>query len=164
MFQPSQIAAVVVDLARQIEGIPNDLEVEIAVNEMNPTTRMEISSLSPLVFSIDSGALEDTRDPRSFSQELATNSIGRLLFEYLDRQDPNFAAPPLGEPTDLAKRVAWDVYCYGRVSRLGVRVYRPKHLYNFRNRLGFSDTADAKFDSLWQGDGLAWADIEALCS
>jgi len=115
------------------------------------------------VLLVDSGALEDTRIPQTFGSEMATNTFGRLLFEYHDRQTPGFGAPALGEPSDLAQRVAWDVYCYGRLSRLGVRVYRPKHVYNFRNRLGFSDAADAVFDRLWSGEGLTWPEIAAMC-
>jgi hypothetical protein len=163
-FSADEIVAVVEKMLELVPGVDPSLDVQLAIAEDEPTTRVSISSLDPVVFEVDSGALENTRDPRTFGEEMASNSIGRLLFEYLDRTDGSFGAPPLGEPTDLRHRSAWAVYCYGRVSRLGVRVYRPKHLYDFRNRLGFSDAADAVFDRLWAADGLVWSDIDALAT
>ncbi len=161
-YDAAEIEAIAADLCRRIDGVPDDLDVELVIDENEPTTRMAITSLDPAVFSLEGGALENTRRPQSFSAELAANSIARMLFEYADRTDPAFGAPELGEPSDLARRVVWDTYCYGRASRLGIRVYRPKHLYNFRNRLGFSDDADAMFDRLWSASGLTWVDLDAM--
>ena len=61
-------------------------------------------------------------------------------------------------------RVAWDVYCIGRLVRLGFKHYdnRQRWLYHFRNRHGFTDAADDAFERLWTGDDLTWADITAL--
>jgi hypothetical protein len=56
--------------------------------------------------------------------------------------------------------VAWQVYCVGRLGRLGHQVQRQRRLYHFRNRHGFTDAADEAFDRLWSGEGLTWADIE----
>ena len=33
-------------------------------------------------------------------------------------------------------------------------------LYQFRNRYGFTDAADAAFDRLWSAEALTWADLE----
>jgi hypothetical protein len=52
----------------------------------------------------------------------------------------------------------------GRLARLGYPAQRQRRLYHFRNRHGFSDVADAAFDRLWTGDGLTWADIQAVCA
>jgi hypothetical protein len=41
-------------------------------------------------------------------------------------------------------------------------VQRQRRLYQFRNRHGFTDAADAAFDRLWSADGLTWAEISAL--
>ncbi len=163
-FEVDPIETVATEMVSRVGGLPDDFSVELIIKEDEPTTRMTITSLDPVVFTMDSGALEDTRDPRTFGEEMAQNSIGRLLYEFSDRTSEDFAAPALGEPADFALRIAWDTYCYGRVSRLGVRVYRPKHLYNFRNRLGFTDEADRMFERLWMAESLTWADIVALCA
>jgi hypothetical protein len=49
------------------------------------------------------------------------------------------------------------------MARLGYPVQRQRRLYHFRNRHGFSDTADVVFERLWQAEGLTWADIQAAC-
>ena len=40
---------------------------------------------------------------------------------------------------------------------------RQRRLYQFRNRHGFTDVADAVFQRLWEGEGLTWADLERAC-
>jgi len=40
-------------------------------------------------------------------------------------------------------------------------VQRQRRLYQFRNRHGFTDAADAAFAKLWEADDLTWADISA---
>lgn len=162
-YEHQEIIDVANDVIGRIDRLPADLSVAIEINEDAPTTRLKITSLDPVVFAMEGGAFEDTRKPQYFGAEMASNSLGAILFEYLDRTDPAFGAPPVGEPTDFALKAAWSAYCFGRVSRLGIRVYRPKHRYNYRNRLGFSDTADADFERLWAAEGLTWADIVAVC-
>ena len=58
-----------------------------------------------------------------------------------------------------ADAIAWAVYCYGRATRLGYRVYKPKYLYDFRNRHGFTDDADADYERLWTAENLIWSQI-----
>ena len=85
--------------------------------------------------------------------------LGRLLFEVHDRLDPAFGDPPAEDDLSLPESVAWQVYCVGRLGRLGHQVQRQRRLYHFRNRHGFTDAADEAFDRLWSADGLTWADI-----
>ena len=162
-FTADEIVTAATEVMGRIDGVDDDLDVELVVDEDQPTTRMRIASLDPVVIELDSGALEDTRHPRTFGAEMASVSLASLFVEYLDRLDPAFEAPPVGEPTDLAQKAAWSAYTHGRVHRLGYRVHRPKHLYNFRNRHGFSDAADATFDWLWSATGLTWPDVLARC-
>lgn len=162
-FTADEIRSVAAEVMGRVEGIAADLDVELVVDDDQPTTRTSIASLDPVVFHLDSGALEDTREPRHFGVEMASVSLAALFIEYLDRLDPVFGAPPVGEPTDFAEKIAWSAYTHGRVQRLGYRVYQPKHRYNFRNRHGFSDAADQAFDALWAGQGLTWPDILARC-
>ena len=160
----AEIAAVVGEVRGRIAAVPDDLPVVLEIDEDQPTTRMSITSLDPLVFAVESGCLEDTRKPRHFGVEMASVSLAALFIEYLDRIDPDFGAPPLGEPSDFAQKVAWSASIHGRVAREGYRVHRPKHRYNFRNRHGFSDAADEAFDALWSLPNPTWAGIMAICS
>jgi len=162
-FTTEEILGVAAEVMGRIDGIPDGLAVELVIDEDQPTTRMAISSLAPLVFALDSGALEDTRHPRHFGVEMASVSLASLFVEYLDRVDEAFGAPEVGEPSDFADKIAWSAYTHGRVQRLGYRVHKPKHLYNFRNRHGFSDAADRAFEALWSATNLTWAEILALC-
>ena len=162
-FAVSDIESVAAEVMGSMDGVSPDLAVELVVDEDQPTTRMAIASVDPVVFQLDSGALEDTRHPRHFGVEMASVSLASLFVEYLDRLDAAFGAPPVGEPSDLAAKIAWSAYTHGRVQRLGYRIHKPKHLYNFRNRHGFSDAADRAFEALWSGSDLTWADIGAIC-
>lgn len=140
-----------------------DSNVELVIDEDQPTARMAVTSLDPIVFALDSGAFEDTRMPREFGVEIASVSLASLFLEYLDRSDDAFGAPELGQPADLADKIAWSVYTHARVQRAGYRVHKPKHLYNFRNRHGFSDAADQAFEALWTREKLTYADILGCC-
>ena len=136
-------------------------DISIRVDEDRPTNRVRILSAEPLTLDVHSGALEDTADPRKFSDLQTQINIGRLLFEALDRADDSFGAPALDAEIPAEQRGAWDIYCFGRVHALGLRMHKPRYLYNFHNWVGFSDAATAAFESLWSGDGLTFADIQA---
>ncbi len=45
---------------------------------------------------------------------------------------------------------------------MGYPAQRQRRIYNFRNRHGFTDVADAAFERLWTSDGLDWAEIVGL--
>ena len=100
--------------------------------------------------------------PRKLSEAGTLDVIGKLLFSVRDRLDPAFGDPPADDDLTLQESVAWEVYCVGRLGRLGHPVQRQRRLYQFRNRHGFTDAADAAFERLWTADDLTWADIAAI--
>ncbi|MDG2263176.1 MAG: hypothetical protein P8N50_12655, partial [Actinomycetota bacterium] len=69
---------------------------------------------------------------------------------------------PSDDDLTLAQSVAWDVYCVGRLVKAGVKGQRNRRVYQFRNRHGFTDAADAAFDELWTASGLTWTELETI--
>ena len=151
-FDADQIKQVIEFTAQTVPGAPAADQISVHVDEDLPTGRVRITSMDPVVFEIESGAFERKNEPRHFGPKEAGAVLARLLLEWQDRSEEGFGAPPLEEPKDLGLRIAWDVTLYGRVSRLGFKVFQPRYRYDFRNRHGFSDAADAVFDQLWAGD------------
>jgi hypothetical protein len=162
-FDAARIAEITSKLAGEV-GLPDDAVVEIDVDEMTPGVRVRTESLDPVRLHIEGGAIEDSTAPRTLSDRLAADVIGRLLFRAADRRTPAFADAPADDDLDLAQRAAWDTYCMGRLDRLGYDVRKPRRLYHFRNRHGFHDVADQAFERLWTADGVTWADIAAVCA
>lgn len=162
-FDAADIRSLVERLAAEI-GLPPDLPVTVQVDETTPLGRSVIETLEPLVLHLESGALEDPKRPRHLDAVGAADVLGRLLFETRDRLDPAFGAPADPSSISLPQSVAWQVYCVGRLGRLGHRVQRQRRLYQFRNRHGFTDAADRAFARLWDADHLTWAEIDALSS
>lgn len=161
LFDSAEIRALTEQLTTEI-GLPADLPITVDIDETTPMGRSMLSSLDPVVLSLESGALEDPKRPRQIDPEGAVDVLGRLLFEVRDRLDPAFGDPPPDDDLSLPESVAWQVYCVGRLGRLGHRVQRQRRLYHFRNRHGFTDAADAAFDHLWTADGLSWPDITGV--
>jgi hypothetical protein len=143
-------------------GFPSDEDVRVEVDEANPLARTHLLSVDPVVIAVDGGAFEDPRHPRQLSTDFVAVVVGRLLLQAMDRRDPSFGDPPPADAMPVAHRVAWDVYALGRLARKGYPAQRQRRLYNFRNRHGFTDVADASFERLWSGDGLTWADVTGL--
>jgi hypothetical protein len=161
LFDAAEIRAIVEKLATEV-GLPTELPITVDIDETTPMGRSLVTSIDPVVLSLESGALEDPKRPRQLDQEGAVDVLGRLLFEVRDRLDPAFGDPPAEDDLTLAESVAWQVYCVGRLGRLGHRVQRQRRLYHFRNRHGFTDAADAAFNRLWSANDLRWADIAAI--
>ena len=160
-FEPDRIRAVASKLVDEI-GVRVPLRIE--VDETTPLGRAWTSSLEPLVLSVESGAFEDPKRPRHLSERSVADVLGRLLFRVRDRLDPSFGQVPADDDLSLPESTAWDAYAVGRLARLGYPAQRQRRLYHFRNRHGFSDVADAAFERLWTGDGLTWAEIQAVCA
>lgn len=160
-FDAAEIRAITEKLASDV-GLPVDLDITVEIDETTPMGHATLRSLDPVVISLESGALEDPKRPRNLNEDGAVDVIGRLLFDVLDRRDPAFGDPPPEADLTLPQSVAWQVYCVGRLGRLGHRVQRQRRLYQFRNRHGFTDAADAAFDRLWTADGLTWTDISSI--
>ena len=160
-FDAAEIRAIVEGLVRELQ-LPADLLIVIDVDETTPMGRAHLTSVDPAVLSVESGALEDPKRPRMVDPDGAADVLGRLLMELRDRLDPAFGDPPADDDLTLPQSVAWQAYCVARLGRLGHRVQRQRRLYQFRNRHGFTDVADAAFERLWTADGLTWAEIDAI--
>ena len=160
-FDAAEIRALVEKVAAEV-GLPTDASITVDIDETTPMGYASLASTDPIVLRLESGALEDPKRPRCLDPEGAADVIGRLLFEARDRLDPSFGAPPAEDKLSLPESVAWQVYCVGRLGRLGHRVQRQRRLYQFRNRHGFTDAADAAFERLWTAETLTWADISTL--
>lgn len=161
-FDAARIAEVASKLAGEV-GLPDDAVIEIEVDERTPATRVKTESIDPIKLKVEGGAFEDPTVPRTLSDRLTADVLGRLLFRAADRRSPGFADAPADDELDLAQQTAWDSYSMGRLERLGYDVRKPRRLYHFRNRHGFNDVADAAFEKLWTGEGLTWADLDAVC-
>jgi hypothetical protein len=160
-FSAERITAVTSKLMDEV-GLTVPLRLE--VDETTPLGRAWLSSIEPLVVSVESGAFEDPKRPRQMSERSVADVVGRLLFRVRDRLDPSFGEVPADDDLSLPESTAWDAYAVGRLARLGYPAQRQRRLYHFRNRHGFSDVADAAFDRLWNGEGLTWSDIQAACT
>lgn len=145
-----------------VAALPDDLDVEVQVDENQATNRMRIESADPLVLAIDGGALENYKDPRTVGDLESSITLTRLFLEIADRESESFGAPALDAEISRSHRMAWDVNLFGRTSRHGLHIHQPRYRYNFRNRHGFSDLADRTFDKLWSSDSLTFAEIAAL--
>jgi hypothetical protein len=159
-FDGARITSVTEKLLAEI-GLDRDVSIE--VDESTPLGRARVTSVDPIVLSVESGAFEDAKRPRHLSERATADVVGKWLYRVRDRLDPSFGEPPADDDLSLAQTTAWDTYCVGRMARLGYPVQRQRRLYHFRNRHGFSDLADTAFESLWTGDGLSWADISRIC-
>lgn len=160
-YEAPAIAAVAADLRGRV-GLPADLPIEVRIDETTPLGRAYLDSTDPVVLSVESGAFEHLHQPRQFDPERASEVVGRLLFRLRDRLDPGFGEPLPDDKLTLSLSSAWDVYAMGRLSRLGYTAQRPRRLYQFRVRHGFSDHVDAIFTRLWDAEGLDWPAIEEL--
>jgi hypothetical protein len=162
-FDAAEIDSLTKRLADEV-GLPGDLSVEVRVDETVPTGRTRIASIDPVVIELESGALEDPRRLRKYSEAAAARVLGRVLLQVRDLLDPGFGTPPPRDELSLPLRSAWDVYATGRLARLGHPVQKQRWKYAFRTRHGFSDEVDRAFDELWTGEDLGWDDIERLSS
>lgn len=157
-FSHEEIVAAIAELAEAFR-IEDSETIEVVIDEASPLTRMRTESVEPMRFQVEGGAFEDTRRPRQMSADRLRDSMGRLLLRAVDRRSSDFGDPPPDDELSLAHSVAWEIYTVGRLAKLGSKGQRKRRLYQFRNRHGFTDRADAAFDELWNGSGLTWAQI-----
>ena len=160
-FDAAEIRAIVEKLVAEV-GLPDDLSVTIEVDETTPMGRARVASIDPLA---DHGGVGRARGrqarPPARAPRARPTCSASSCFSVRDRLDPAFGDPPLDDDLTLQESVAWEVYCVGRLGRLGHTVQRQRRLYQFRNRHGFTDAADAAFDRLWTAEDLTWDDITA---
>lgn len=156
----TELAAEIADLV----GLPADAEVRIDVEESSALGRTKITSIQPVVLSVEGGAFENSKKPRHMSERAVRDTISRLLFRVSDRLSGRFDSAPADEELSLPQQTAWDAYAVGRAERAGVEVQKPRRQYHFRNRHGFTDVADSVFERLWSADGLSWEDLDKACA
>lgn len=160
-YDVGHLGALLERAAALVPALPPDADIEVVIDEERSTSRAWLRAGPPWRLEVEGGAVEDPSRPRTVGEDRALGVFCRLLWEVADRSDPSFGTPPPGPPEDPLLRAAWDVHCYGRTARSGVEVHQARHRYDFRNRAGFSDAADAAFDRLWQGRASSWDDIVA---
>ena len=146
----------------RVMGLVSDLDVDIRIDEEAATTRFAIVSIDPIVVDVNSGAVENLRDPRRLGEGEANLTFTRIFLEVFDRRSATFGAPALDEKPLQQHLMAWDVNLHGRLARMGLRLHQPRYRYNFRNRHGFSDHADGIFDQLWDAGDTTWGRIVEL--
>ena len=161
-YDAGRIAELAAEALRGVDGLDDEENVELDVNEHEATSRIAVTSVDPIALAVDGGAIEQYKEPRELGELETLIVCTRLFLEVVDRRNPDFGAPDLDAETTMAHKQAWDVNLYGRVGRLGLRLHQPRFRYNFRNRHGFSDNADRIFDQLWSTDGLDWDAIVEL--
>jgi hypothetical protein len=149
---------------RLVASIGLDRDVHIEIDETTPLARVQVEIGESVILRAESGAFEDTRRPRQYSATATEIALGRVLLRTYDRLSGQFADAPSDTGLSLGQASAWTAYCMGRLVRLGVAVPNQRYLYDFRNRHGFSDAADAAFDKLWHATDLTWAELDAVTS
>jgi hypothetical protein len=153
-------------IARVAEGLVQalgiDRPVHIEIDESTPLARVQVEVGPTITVHAQSGALEDSRRPREQSESATATNLGRALLRANDRLQGGFGEAPADDDLDLRQVAAWETYCVGRLSRLGLQVNEQRWRYNFRNRHGFHDVSDAAFDQIWAADGLTWGELEAI--
>lgn len=141
-----------------------DKPVHVCVDETTPLGRVRAEIGDKILVTVESGAFEDSKRPRNQSEAATKINLGRILLRVNDRLRGGFAETPPDDELSLPQMAAWETYCAGRLSRLGLRVNRQRWLYNFRNRHGFTDAADAAFDQLWAAESLTWSELQLICN
>jgi hypothetical protein len=164
-YDAGRIAAVVAEVGTVV-GLPDDVRIEVTVDERNPFGKTSaVVAGRAVTIAVEGGAFEDPQRLRQFSETNTRLVLGRLLYRVADRLDPAFGDPPPDSELTPAEHTAWDAYAVGRYSRrVGVDGGHGRRRYAFRLRHGFSDAADRAFDGLWAGSDLTWADIRAACA
>jgi hypothetical protein len=160
LFDAATIEATLTDLMGRL-GLA-DRSLRVSVDETTPIVRVSVQAGDPIVLEAGSGAFEDPRQPRHMSPVHIATNAGRAILRMRDRSDGSFADAPADEDLTLAQAAAWDAYCVGRLGRLGYGVHEQRWRYNFRNRHGFTDVADAAFDRMWAAGSLTWPELTAL--
>lgn len=162
-FDAARIAELVEDVADRV-GLASDIAIRVEIDERTPLGRTRLVALDPVTLSVQGGAFENAKAPRTLSDRSVADVVGRLLFRAADRLDPGFGDAPADDALTLQQQTAWDTYAVGRCERAGYSPSKPRRLYHFRNRHGFTDVSDRVFERLWSAEKLAWADLEAACA
>ena len=162
-FDSAVVTRVAEELAAALD-MQQPLHIEI--DETTPLGRVRATfGTAPddmITVNVESGAFEDSRRPRDQSEVATAINLGRVLLRVRDRLHGGFGEAPEDDNLALRQMAAWETYCAGRLSRLGFEVNQQRWVYNFRNRHGFTDAADAAFAQIWAADALTWVELEAI--
>lgn len=139
-------------------------DIHLIIDETTPLRRTRLTNTDPVTIAVEGGAFENPKVPRALGEEQVLSSLIEPVFQAHDRLRGGFGDAPAENKLTLAQRIAWDIYCHGRASRVNLPVQKQRLIYAFRNRHGFNDKADAVFDRLFTGQSLTWADIEVACA
>ena len=160
----AEVIAGVVTAMAELLGVANP--VHLLIDETTQLSKMSAevgdgSSDATITIRVESGALENTQRFTHFSEAAARQSIGQMLLRARDRMREEFAGVPGDLDLSLEQNAAWDAYCAGRLARAGLPINQQRFRYNYRNRFGFSDDADAAFEQIWAADDLTWSELTA---
>ncbi len=164
-YDVAVIVAIVEDAAALV-GFPPDVEISLEVDEeLFPPLTGHMADVvdGRAVLWISGANFEDTRRPRHFEPDQARTDLVEMLFRANDRLSEDFADAPADRELSRGERIAWDIYAIGRTERLGLKVRRPRELYDFRLQHGFTDVADAAFERCWDAPRMNWAGIREIC-
>ncbi len=140
-----------------------DQPIVVNVDESTFLARVAVTDDQGTIFiDAESGAFEDTKRPRQQSTDVTRLTLAKALLRARDRLDGSFAAAPADDELTMAERAAWSAFVSARLARLGLPVVEQRSRYDFRNRHGFTDAADAAFELLWSADELDWPALRAL--
>ena len=158
-------SAVVTRVAQELTAMLDMQQpLHIEIDETTPLGRVRaaLGEDGAITVHVESGAFEDSKRPREQSEVATAINLGRILLRVRDRLQGGFGDAPADEDLTLRQMAAWETYCAGRLSRLGLKVNQQRWVYNFRNRHGFTDAADAAFATIWAADALTWQELEAI--
>ena len=163
-YDSEEIAGVVAGMA-ELLAVSNP--VHLVIDETTQLSKMSAevgdrSSDATITIRVESGGLENTQRFTHFSEAAARQSIGRMLLRARDRMRDEYADVPGDLDLSLEQNAAWDAYCAGRLARVGLPINQQRFRYDYRNRFGFSDETDARFDEIWTAtDDLGWSELTA---
>ena len=160
-FDAEMIARVADEL---VAALDIEQPVHITVDETTPLAKVTATVDGSITVHVQSGAFEDSKRPREQSEVATGVNLGRILLRIRDRLQGGFGEAPTDDELTLRQMAAWETYTVGRLNRLGLSVNQQRWRYNFRNRHGFTDAADAAFEQLWAADRLTWGELEATSS
>ncbi len=158
-FDAALIARLADELAALL-GLAGEA-VTVVVDEETVLSRTRVEVDGGITVRVESGAFEDTRRPRRQSAAATRLTLAWALLRARDRRT-GFAAAPADDSLTNTERTAWNTYLAGRLARLGLDVNEARWRYDFRNRFGFTDAADAAFAQIWSADDLDWPALQAV--
>jgi len=155
-FDAAYIARIAQHVAEQL-GV-TDIDFAIEIDETSALNRISTdASGTPVRIMVHSGAFEDKRRPRQQSEIDTTLSVARCMLRARDRIRGGFGDAPAEADLTLPQAAAWDTWIIARLARLDMPVKKQAWQYNWRNRHGFNDRADAAFEQMWEAESMDWA-------